>query len=362
MAPTHWGRPDHWEVIGIDITPGPGVDVVADAHVLSRHFEPRSFDAVYSIAVFEHLLLPWKVALEINRLLVPGGVAWITSHEGFPIHEEPWDFYRFGAGCWAALFNERTGFEVIEGRPAGAATVRPWARHVPSFRSHMHCEVHVRKIGEPHAALAWDIALADALPAGHCYAAGQRLARALWHRVLHRLPRRASPADPFGLARLAVDWHVIAGPDARDLAVRAAKHTPLPEREPADSLGEILRGLPERSVPALALLDVLQRHPRPWSLVSDIHRVLAPGGLVYVDTVHTAPTSFTGWRLSSEALLGLFNGPSGFRLERRAMLDPCSIVADDPDESPLPQIPAYLRTLGLARNVGEFDGDRLSWS
>jgi SAM-dependent methyltransferase len=65
---------------GVDIHPGQYVDVVADAHQLGRAFPTRRFDFVYSLPVFEHLMFPWKVVLEINEILKPGGHVFVSTH------------------------------------------------------------------------------------------------------------------------------------------------------------------------------------------------------------------------------------------------------------------------------------------
>jgi hypothetical protein len=49
-----------------DIKVGENVDIVGDAHRLTSLFKAGQFDFAYSISVFEHLLWPWKVALELN--------------------------------------------------------------------------------------------------------------------------------------------------------------------------------------------------------------------------------------------------------------------------------------------------------
>jgi hypothetical protein len=105
--------PDGMKYVGMDILDGPNVDVVADAHELSRHFAPETFDVAYSIAVFEHLLMPWKVTIELNKILKPGGFVFIATHQTFNLHEQPWDFWRFSDKAWHGLFNEFTGFEVV---------------------------------------------------------------------------------------------------------------------------------------------------------------------------------------------------------------------------------------------------------
>ena len=109
--------------IGFDIHSGVGVDVVGDAHRLSDHFKGERFDAVIAVSTFEHLLFPWKVVLEINRVLRVGGVVLIVTHPVWPAHELPWDFWRYPEGSFRALFNEYTGFVLLlckEGLPARA--------------------------------------------------------------------------------------------------------------------------------------------------------------------------------------------------------------------------------------------------
>lgn len=95
---------------GADILEGPNVDVVADAHSLSKHFAEASFDAVFSIHTWEHLAMPWKVAVELNHVLRVGGIAYISTHQALGLHDMPWDFWRFSDTAWDSLFNEFTGF------------------------------------------------------------------------------------------------------------------------------------------------------------------------------------------------------------------------------------------------------------
>jgi hypothetical protein len=108
----HLVHPDV-EYIGMDIAAGPNVDVVGDAHHLSRHVD-GPFDTVFSISVWEHLVMPWMVSLEMNKVMKLGGLAYIQSHAAYPLHEQPWDFWRFSKQAWRGLFNAHTGFEVVD--------------------------------------------------------------------------------------------------------------------------------------------------------------------------------------------------------------------------------------------------------
>jgi SAM-dependent methyltransferase len=105
---------DKLRYVGFDILAGENVDVVGDAHELSRYFDPGSFDFCYSVSVFEHLMWPWKVALELNAVMKVGGIAFIQSHPTWPKHEMPWDFFRFWDSGWRSLFCEATGFRVLD--------------------------------------------------------------------------------------------------------------------------------------------------------------------------------------------------------------------------------------------------------
>ena len=103
------------EYIGLDITDGPNVSIVADAHHLSQAITDP-VDYVCSISTFEHLMMPWKVVLEINKVLKPGGRVFSHSHQAWPLHDTPFDYFRFSEEAWHGLFNEHTGFRVLETR------------------------------------------------------------------------------------------------------------------------------------------------------------------------------------------------------------------------------------------------------
>jgi len=57
--------------------------------------------------------MPWKVAVEMNKVLRPGGHAFIHTHQTAGLHDVPWDFMRFSQDCWPSMFNRFTGFEIV---------------------------------------------------------------------------------------------------------------------------------------------------------------------------------------------------------------------------------------------------------
>jgi len=110
----------------IDILDGPGVDVVGDAHAMGNIFDPQTFDFVHSRSVFEHLLMPWKAVVEINRVLKPGGLVYVSTHQTIGLHDQPWDFLRFSKDAWPGFFNAKTGFEILGVFEEHPQYVIPW--------------------------------------------------------------------------------------------------------------------------------------------------------------------------------------------------------------------------------------------
>lgn len=114
------------QVTVVDVLPGPRVDVVGDAHQMSDLFPADHFEFVHSRSVFEHLLMPWKVALEINKVLKPGGLVFISTHQTIGLHDQPWDFLRFSRDAWPGFFNPATGFEIIAAYEEAPQFIIPW--------------------------------------------------------------------------------------------------------------------------------------------------------------------------------------------------------------------------------------------
>ena len=98
--------------IGFDYYGDANTDVVGDAHELSKFFGSE-FDAVFSLAVLEHFAMPWVIAAEINKVLKVGGLTFHSTHFAFPLHERPWDFWRYTDQALRILFSTPLGFEVV---------------------------------------------------------------------------------------------------------------------------------------------------------------------------------------------------------------------------------------------------------
>lgn len=152
---------DFEQYIGFDIVEGENVDIIGDAHLLSKKFESSSIDCIFSVSVFEHLINPLKVVYEMNKILKIGGFCQVNTHQQWPVHNSPWDFNRFSKYAWYGLFNETTGFEVIEsvqGEPAYTAPVVTHANHkgLDYELGYLSSKVVVRKISDKYIDIPYD--------------------------------------------------------------------------------------------------------------------------------------------------------------------------------------------------------------
>jgi Methyltransferase domain len=153
---------------GVDIIPGENVDLVADAHDLSAHLEADAYDAMFSISVFEHLAMPWKAVVEVNKILKTGGLVFVATHPTWPAHDRPWDFYRFSKHGMSVLFNKMTGFDVLdvcEGLPCRVVPLGFEAsmRGMQLNEAFLGVSLLARKIGPADPRLKWDISLKEIL-------------------------------------------------------------------------------------------------------------------------------------------------------------------------------------------------------
>jgi hypothetical protein len=149
---------------GLDIKTGDNVDIVGDAHRLSALFPPSTFDAIFACSVFEHLLMPWKAAIEINKILRLGGMVMLTTHQTWPLHDTPWDYWRFSDMAWHAIFNRCSGFQILETALGEPAFIVPSFTHAATDGldrqpARLGCSVIAKKTGE--TSLEWDVPAAE---------------------------------------------------------------------------------------------------------------------------------------------------------------------------------------------------------
>ena len=156
--------PQDWTYTGFDIVAGENVDVIGDAHQLSSYLPEERYDAVMGFSVLEHLMMPWKFVLELNRVMKVDGIGLFLTHQCWPLHDDPWDFWRFSADAWAALLNPHTGFEIIEAKAGQPAFVianigNPASNFPQGSMGYLASCVMFRKTGR--TTLSWPVNVDD---------------------------------------------------------------------------------------------------------------------------------------------------------------------------------------------------------
>ena len=386
--PRHLAGPNA-RFVGLDLLDGENVDVVGDAHRLSELFEPRSFDGVYSGAVFEHLAMPWRVALEINTVLRPGGLAYIASHHTFNIHELPWDFWRYGKDAWRTIFGPTTGFESQNGGLV-------WSAHLCRYGTksaleggdecYLFSHILARKVADiDPTQCRWDVDWRDVLPPGHVYPRGTGLSRDDRRAKKSPAPARAF-LKPEGsveelFAQFLAEIRRRKQPRALVLSCKNPdRRFPLANWGEASLCRVVYRGaeearalydLPDEqgrpAFDAIALIDVLGLVECPWAAALALAEALRPGGLLFVKDSQARPVLDQPdlWRFSSEALRVLFNPRIGFDIRASVLGDPCTLYPDSPGHPLMkdydPEIPCYLSAACLAVRRDHADARSLLW-
>jgi len=72
---------------------GPGVDKLLDLHDIDLPSE--SVGTILCFDTLEHVEYPHRALEQIHRILKPDGIAVISSVMDFPIHDYPYDYWRF---------------------------------------------------------------------------------------------------------------------------------------------------------------------------------------------------------------------------------------------------------------------------
>lgn len=87
-------KPDQY--IGVDIQPGPGVDMICDCTQLTTHFSHHKFDVVIATELLEHVL-DWRTCVtELVAVTKPAGLLLLTTRSPhYHYHPNPDDYWRY---------------------------------------------------------------------------------------------------------------------------------------------------------------------------------------------------------------------------------------------------------------------------
>ena len=101
---------------GLDVSPLPGVDHVADLQ--KAGLPDAQYDSIFCTQVLQNLTEPEQAIREMARMLKPGGRVVISVPHLVWLHNEPHDYWRF-TGHGMRRLVEKAGMRVIEIEPVG---------------------------------------------------------------------------------------------------------------------------------------------------------------------------------------------------------------------------------------------------
>jgi SAM-dependent methyltransferase len=96
------------EYVGVDMSEGKGVDVVADLTKSVGPLKESYFGLGICCSVLEHVEKPWLFAPNLTRLIRPGGKLYMSVPWVWRYHAYPDDYFRFSHRGVMSLFDEFT--------------------------------------------------------------------------------------------------------------------------------------------------------------------------------------------------------------------------------------------------------------
>lgn len=152
-----FGAPGGGYVVYTDVALAQDTHLIADAHDIP--FVDNTFDAVFAISVLEHVLDPYRVVGEMQRVLKPNGFVYAVTPFMQQVHMGPFDVTRFTHVGHRRLF--RWFDEIRSGVSNGPGMAVAWAIEywLSSWSEHRRVRNLLRTLSR---FLTWPFLLLDA--------------------------------------------------------------------------------------------------------------------------------------------------------------------------------------------------------
>lgn len=105
-----YSKKNNFDLVSFDIENDRQPDILGD--ICTFDFKNQKFDYVVIVEVLEHLHSPYLAIGNINSLLNKGGKIILTVPFIFPIHERPYDYYRYTKYGLEFLFKDFANLEI----------------------------------------------------------------------------------------------------------------------------------------------------------------------------------------------------------------------------------------------------------
>lgn len=95
------------KAVGVDMLPGPGVDVVHNLEA-PLPVDLGLFDHIDCVSMLEHCQRPWLVAENLRRAMAPGASILVSAPFVWRVHGYPSDYWRYTVESFVVLFPDIT--------------------------------------------------------------------------------------------------------------------------------------------------------------------------------------------------------------------------------------------------------------
>ncbi|KQY22547.1 hypothetical protein ASD31_22935 [Rhizobium sp. Root482] len=97
-------------IVSSDIDPKRKPDIVDD--LTATKLDAASFDYLICAEVIEHVVDPYAAAENIRHILKENGKAFVSGPMLFPLHDAPYDFFRYTEFGFRKLFQNFSGVDI----------------------------------------------------------------------------------------------------------------------------------------------------------------------------------------------------------------------------------------------------------
>ncbi|MEN3186776.1 MAG: methyltransferase domain-containing protein [Atribacterota bacterium] len=269
--------------IGCDMRPGPGVDIILNLHHID--LPDAVAGTVLMVDTLEHVEFPWKAMDEVYRILRPGGFVVMSSVMNFPIHDYPFDYWRFTPEAFWSLL-QKFPYRLVEwvGHPQFPHTVvGVGCKGELPERDRQHFEKKIKAWKERWSVPNFFTKVPESRSVAcektsSYYAFSRPEVRALIpHGCQRILDVGCGEGNLGGMLKEERQCEVWGVEINFQVAAEAEKKL---DRVLVGNYEELVTELPEAYFDCVIFADVLEHFVDPWKALEETRRVLKEGGYI----------------------------------------------------------------------------------
>jgi len=102
---------EDWRITSVDVDPARKPDILGSIEDI--HLPDGSYNAIFAVEVLEHVENVHAALANCRRILATGGMLFVSVPFMLPIHDAPYDYYRFTEHGLRRLFSEFANVAIL---------------------------------------------------------------------------------------------------------------------------------------------------------------------------------------------------------------------------------------------------------